>query len=215
MLDLPEKIKKIIEGKKFNKEFLGCSGDDVYNFDNKYILKISDNKKTLRDEFNRINFFNNVSFPSSKCICYIEENNKCYLLRTCINGDSLISDRFLKNPMLLIDVLKSVVDKLKELDKLDCPFKSKNNIGNEFVHGDLCLPNIYVDSNNNFIGFIDVDNSGLGDRWYDYAWLLWSFEYNLKTNLYNDLLLKHLKITFDKNKYFKYIPKDCLSELNK
>ena len=29
-------------------------------------------------------------------------------------------------------------------------------MGQDFIHGDLCLPNIYVDDNNQFLGFIDL-----------------------------------------------------------
>ena len=76
------------------------------------------------------------------------------------------------------------------------------------MHGDLCLPNIYVDDNNNFAGFIDLDNSGVGDKWYDYSWLLWSLEYNLKTKKYNKVLLDRLRLTYNQEKYEKYIPEE-------
>ena len=83
-----------------------------------------------------------------------------------------------------------------------------DNIGNNFIHRDLCLPNIFVNINNEFIGFIDVENSGLGDKWYDYSWLLWSLEYNLKSNKYNNILLEKLKLSFNKEKYNMYILED-------
>lgn len=70
------------------------------------------------------------------------------------------------------------------------------------------MPNIFVNKDNEFVGFIDLDNSGLGDKWYDYSWLLWSLEYNLKSNKYNKILLNKLKLEFDKEKYNMYIPKD-------
>ena len=53
-----------------------------------------------------------------------------------------------------------------------------------------------------------MDNSGLGDRWYDYSWLLWSLEYNLKTDKYNKVLLDRLGLKFDSEKYDEYIPED-------
>jgi len=70
------------------------------------------------------------------------------------------------------------------------------------------LPNIYVNENDEFIGFIDLDNAGLGDKWYDYSWLLWSLEYNLKTDKYNQILLDKLNLEFNKDKYDKYILKE-------
>ena len=109
------------------------------------------------------------------------------------------------NPERLIAILKNVIGVLRSLDKCDCPYKSLDNEGIDFVHGDLCLPNIVVDDNDNFVGFLDVSNSGLGDKQYDYCWLLWSFEYNLKTNQYNELLLKELNINIDSKDYMRYV----------
>ena len=75
---------------------------------------------------------------------------------------------------------------------------------NEFAHVGLCLPNIYVNDNNKIIGFIDLDNAELCDKWYDYSWILWS----LKTYKYNQILLEKLKLEFNKDKYDKYIPEE-------
>lgn len=204
----PRKIEEIVEGLKYDVDKIGRSDDEVYIFEDKYILKVSGDKTRLLDEKERVDFLSGCSIPCSKSICYVEENNRCYYLRTCINGYSLIHRKFMENPELLIDVLVDVICVLRSLDNYNCPFKSKDNIGNDFVHGDLCLPNIYVDENNNFAGFIDLDNCGLGDKWYDYAWLLWSLEHNLKTDEYNKVLLDKLNLKFDKDKYEKYIPED-------
>ncbi len=204
----PESINKYVNNLTYTIDTIGRSEDEVYIFEDKYILKVSDDKERLIREKERIDFleFNNI--PGSKSICYIEENNKCYYLRTFINGESLISKRLINNPDLLIEVLVKVIKVLRDLDNIKCPFKSKDNTGTDFVHGDLCLPNIFVNKDNEFIGFIDLDNSGIGDKWYDYSWLLWSLEYNLKSNKYNNNLLNKLKLEFNKEKYNMYIPED-------
>ncbi len=210
----PKKIEEIVKNTQYTVDSVGRSEDEVYIFEDKYILKISKNKEKLLDEKERIDFLSKCNIPCTQSICYIEENNKCYYLRTCINGYSLINKRFIENPELLINVLVDIVGILRGLDKYNCPFKSKDNIGNDFVHGDLCLPNIYVDEKGNFAGFIDLDNSGLGDKWYDYSWLLWSLEYNLKTDKYNQILLDKLNLNFDKEKYEKYIPEEYRKSKN-
>ena len=204
----PESINKYVNNLTYTIDTIGRSEDEVYIFEDKYILKVSDDKERLIREKERIDFleFNNI--PGSKSICYIEENNKCYYLRTFINGESLISKRLINNPDLLIEVLVKVIKVLRDLDNIKCPFKSKDNTGTDFVHGDLCLPNIFVNKDNEFIGIIDLDNSGIGDKWYDYSWLLWSLEYNLKSNKYNNNLLNKLKLEFNKEKYNMYIPED-------
>ena len=203
----PNEIKKIVNGLPYTIDDIGRSEDTVILFDNKYVLKISNNEERLLREKERIDWLSD-KINGPKSVLFIEENNKTYYLRTYVSGESLISERFIKNPLLLIDVLVDVINILKSLDNINCPFKSTDNIGESFIHGDLCLPNIYVDEKNKFCGFIDLDNCGLGDRWYDLSWLLWSLEYNLKTNTYNKILLEKLNVEFDTNKYNSYIPKE-------
>lgn len=204
----PKVINEYIKNLNYTIDTIGRSEDDVYIFEDKYILKVSIDKKRLLREKERIDYLNFNNVPGSRSICYIEENNKGYYLRTCINGDSLINERFINNPDLLVSVLVKVIKVLRELDSVKCPFKSTDNVGNDFIHGDLCLPNIFVNEENEFIGFIDLENSGLGDKWYDYSWLLWSLEYNLKSNKYNKILLNKLKLSFNKEKYDMYIPEE-------
>lgn len=207
MQNIPIQIKQIIKDLKYKKDNIGRSKDIIYIFENKYILKISNNIDRLKQEYQKMNWLED-KIPSSKSILFIEENNKAYYLRTYIDGETLISDRFVNDPILLIKTITKAVNLLKNLNNYNCPFNSKDNIGNEFIHGDLCLPNIIVNQNNDIIGFIDLDNSGRGDIWYDYSWLIWSFEYNLKTNKYTNLLLNELNIEFNQNKYNLYIPKE-------
>lgn len=207
-MDFPKEIKDIVGNLKYKKDTTGRSGDIVYIFEDKYALKISNIKERLQREKERIDFFNKCNIPSIKSILFLEENNKSYHLMTYLKGYSLIDKKYINNPELLIDTLVKVIKVLRSLDNIDCPFRSTDNDGNDFVHGDLCLPNIYVDENNDFVGFIDVENSGKGDKWYDYSWLLWSLAYNLKTDKYNKLLLDKLNIEFNEEKYNKYIPEE-------
>ncbi len=200
----PPEIMKYIKGLSHARIRNGRSGDKIFNCSNKYLLKISDNKKALKAEQEK-NDWISEHISGSKTVKYIEDNNQAYYLRTYINGHTLIQEQYINDPLRLIKILKNVVSIIRSLDSLDCPFKSFDNKGNDFIHGDLCLPNIVVDDNDNFLGFLDVSNSGKGDKQYDYCWLLWSFEYNLKTDRYNDILLKELKIKIDSSCYLQYV----------
>lgn len=200
----PKEISKYVKNLAFTKDSIGRSDDQVYIFEDKYILKVSSNIETLKNEKEMFDFLSSCNVPGSQSVCYFKDTNKAYYLRTYINGDSLIDSRFINNPMLLIDTLVPIIKVLRSLDSSKCKIKSKGNVGNDFVHGDLCLPNILVDQNNHFVGFIDLGNAGLGDCWYDYASLLWSLEYNLKTKQYNDILLNKLGLKFDEEKYNYY-----------
>lgn len=210
---LPEEIFKYVKNYKYKVDNIGRSDDLVIIFENDYILKISNDKDKLLNEKNKIDYLND-KLPTPKSILFLSNNDKYYYLRTCVNGDSLISDRFIKNPPLLVELLVKAIKLLRKLDNTLVPFKSSDNEGKSFVHGDLCLPNVLVDENNEISGFIDLDNSGLGDAWYDYSWVLWSLEYNLKTDEYHKMLLDKLNILFDINKYNQYIPLEYRKENN-
>ena len=182
-------------------------------FENKYVLKISKDIDKLTKEKDKNDWIcQHIKGPKS--LLLITQNNYNLYLRECLSGKSLISKDIRNNPLVLIDILFDVIIILRSLDDKECPFKSEENEGNDFVHGDLCLPNLFVDDNNKFIGFIDVGNSGKGDKYYDYSWLLWSLEYNLKTNKYNEIFLNKIGVQFKDIKYNEYIPKKNIEELN-
>ena len=199
----PQEISEILKDLPHKRVMSGRSEDKVFVFNDQYVLKISDNIEELRKEKEKTDWLSD-KLLGSKTVKYIEENEKAYYLRTFIKGTSLIQDKFLKNPLLLIVILKDVIERLRKLDQYDCPFVSDTS-GNDFVHGDLCLPNIIVDENNQFAGFIDLSNAGKGDKDYDYSWLTWSFEYNTKTKKYTKTLLNELGIEIDTTKYLSYV----------
>ena len=211
-MEFPNEIKAILVGLSYTKDNIGRSDDTTYIFENKYILKVSKDSQRLLREKEKIDWISNY-IKGPKSLIIIKNDTYNYYLRECLNGESLISKRFIQNPILLIDILCKIIKILRNLDNIECPFKSSESEGNDFVHGDLCLPNIFVNEKNEFIGFIDVENAGKGDKWYDYAWLLWSFEYNLKTNKYNQMLLNKLNINMDMDKYKKNIPIENIEEL--
>ena len=212
--EIPIEIKNIVGNLKYTKDNIGRSEDSVYIFENKYILKISKEIDKIKKEKEKNDWLSS-HICGPKSLVLIIKNSYVYYLRECLSGTSLISENILNNPNLLINIISQIIKALRTLDKENCPFNSEDNIGNDFVHGDLCLPNLFVNDKNEFIGFIDVGNCGKGDKYYDYSWLLWSFEYNLKTNKYNEILMN--KIGINKNifkiKYNEYIPIENQKEL--
>lgn len=56
------------------------------------------------------------------------------------------------------------------------------------IHGDYCLPNVIL-KDWQFSGLIDLGGGGLGSRYLDLFWTLWSLCYNLKSDRYTDRFL--------------------------
>ena len=201
----PNKINEIIKDLDYKVDDIGRSNDYVITFEKKYVLKISKNIDLLKREY-EINEYLNNKIPCTKNILFIIEEEYAYYLRTYLDGYSLIDTKYISNPELLIEALCKTVNVLNSLEKFEkCKYLAIDSIGDSFIHGDLCLPNIYFDEDNNFIGFIDLGSGGLGDPWYDYAWMLWSLEYNMKSDEYNKVLLDQIGNEFDEGKYNEYI----------
>ena len=177
------------------------SGDLVYSIGNKYILKISEELTRLQQEFEKDTWVSN-HIKSGKPIVFIIENNKAFYLREYLEGENLVSPKYLNNPLKLIDLLVeglNLIHNTKVASKeyiLDDKYET-------LIHGDYCLPNILV-KNDKIAGFVDLGDAGIGDPWCDYAWCIWSLEYNLKTKEYTPLLLEKLGIEFDEEKFNKY-----------
>lgn len=198
----PNEIKNLI--KNYNvTEIVDFhrSGDTVYSIGNKYILKVSDDVKRLEEEYNKDYWISNF-IPSPKPIKFILEFNKAYYLREFLDGENLCLKKYLDDPLLLIDLLVEAINLFHQTRVTDKKYIIDKNY-NTLIHGDFCLPNILV-KNNKIVGFIDLGDSGVGDPWCDYAWCIWSLEYNLKTNKYTSLLLDKLGVKFDQEKFNYY-----------
>lgn len=106
---------------------------------------------------------------SSRYNRYIESLNRD------INGGSYDTSFLLNGMKMSREEAWNIMQQNKEL--LTC---------DTFIHGDPCLPNI-IANHGHFNGFIDNGMAGIGDRHIDIFWALWSLEYNLKTDKYNEL----------------------------
>ena len=177
------------------------SNDLVYNIGNKYILKVSDNINRLNSEYEK-DLWISKYINSSKPILFFIENNKAYYLRNYLNGEILCLDKYLENPNLLIDILVKAINILHNTLVDDKKYIIDEGY-NTLIHGDFCLPNILVTNENN-ISYIDLGDAGIGDPWRDYAWCIWSLEYNLNSKDYTPYLLEKLNIKFDEELYKKY-----------
>ena len=202
-MTLPRVIQERIVGKEVTMITQHhCSGDLVYRIGNDYILKISDNKERLLRE-RAVNDFLTGKVGVSETVLFVEEAARGFYLKTMLEGDTLVEEKYLRNPRELVRLLAQAMEMLHSIDISACPLRNPDSEGDCFIHGDFCLPNILV-KDGQISGFIDTEAGGIGDPWMDYAWCIWSLEYNLKTDQYTPLLLDTLGIRFDREKYRCY-----------
>ena len=178
------------------------SGDKVYQVDDTYILKMSENVERLRREM-ALNDYLRGRLPVSETVAFAAEEERAFYLKTMLRGDSLADKKNLQDPRKLVELLVKAVHMFHGVDGSDCPIKCPDSQGSCFVHGDFCLPNRLV-WDGEISGFIDTEAGGLGDPWIDYAWCIWSLEYNLGTDEYTPLLLEGIGIEFDKEIFDYY-----------
>lgn len=177
------------------------SGDLVYALGDKYILKVSNTKDRLLRE-KTVNDFLKGKVPVSESVEYSSKNGTEFYLKTCVEGRNLI-EACLDKPDRLVELLAEALKMYHSVDTENCTLINPDSEGKCFVHGDFCLPNILV-KDGKVSGFIDTEASGLGDAWMDYAWAVWSLEYNLQTKAYTQRLLELLGVDFDREKFLKY-----------
>lgn len=178
------------------------SGDLVYRVGDDYILKVSDNVERLVRE-RTVNDFLTGKVGVSETVSFVTEDERAYYLKTMLRGETLTEKKYLGNPRELVRLLACAMRMLHSIDISGCPVKNPDSEGDCFIHGDFCLPNILAE-NGEVAGFIDTEAGGVGDPWMDYAWCIWSLEYNLGTDRYTGLLLDELGIAFDREKYDRY-----------
>ena len=202
--DIPRILDNYLEGKKIREiNKAHCSKDYVYDVSNQFILKISlDKERTKREK--KINDYLSSKLPVSQSVVYVEDEKYAYYLKTKLIGKTLISKEYLNNPPRLAKLLAKGIRLFHSVDASDCKFKNNFSQGNTLIHGDFCLPNILA-CKDEIVGFIDTEGAGLGDPYVDYAWCIWSFEYNLGSKEFTHLLLKELDIKYDQERANKYL----------
>ena len=210
---LPPVISGIIGNRPLTRRIIGRNSHRVYAVGKDLYLKISSDLVSLRRERDadiwlegklhgglatpRVGAYDEVADPKTGDILG-------YLLTSSVSGTPASSPMYIKEPSRLCELLAEALSIFHSLPREGCPGFSSGTDHQAVIHGDFCLPNILF-YRNRVSGFVDLGQVSVGDPWEDYAWCLWSLEYNLKTNAYNQLLLDQIGISFDEEKYKKYI----------
>ncbi|MCL2048639.1 MAG: aminoglycoside 3'-phosphotransferase [Defluviitaleaceae bacterium] len=154
--------------------------------DGGYFLKCA-SKGALQREALMTRYFHGKGL-AAEVLSYVSAEND-WLLTAKIHGDDCTTAKYLEQPKRLCDIYAERLALLHAADYKDCPIQKEKHAhplkNDTLLHGDYCLPNVIL-NNWEFSGFIDLDNSGVGDRHVDIFWGIWSLEFNLKTDKYRE-----------------------------
>jgi kanamycin kinase len=168
--------------------------------------------ENLEDEAQRLRWAHQfVSVP--EVLEYGSNDSGAWLVTSALPGESAISQRWKADPGTAVRVAGSALRRLHDaLPVSDCPFDwsietrrrsvhpSKTTDPNlsetapgadrlVVCHGDACVPNTLIASNGTFVGYVDLGDLGVADRWADLAVATWSTEWNYGPG-WEDLYLK-------------------------
>ncbi len=159
-----------------------------------YFVKIAE-KGSLAKEAEMAELFKHNGLGVD--IVFYISDEKDYMVTKPAKGED--ATHYLENPERLCEVLADTMRFLHSRPIIEVPvspcvdtYESVHKAGflkqDTFIHGDFCLPNIILDDWK-FNSFIDLGLAGVGDRHIDIYWVLWSLNFNLKTDKYADYFL--------------------------
>lgn len=162
-----------------------------------YYVKIAE-KGSLKQEAELARVFAEKGM-GVEVVSYLSEE-KDYMVTKEAKGEDALASQYLANPEKLCEVLAEAMKYLHSrpiegvplsacMDTYEKAGKEQYMKQDTFIHGDFCLPNVILD-NWKFSTFIDVGLAGVGDKHIDLYWVLWSLNYNLKTDKYTDYFLE-------------------------
>lgn len=144
MLDLPDKIKNIIENETFSFDRVGMSDSSVILFSNS-ILKIQMLNKESENEYQIMKWLQD-KLPVPKVLAYEKDEERNYLLMTKIPGEMSCAEQYMNNPEQLVNLLAEGLKMLWKVDVSNCPYK--NGLEEKLQLAQYNVENNLVDVNN-------------------------------------------------------------------
>ena len=194
--DFPQELHYLFDGATIYDSSSHPTMTTLYS-DLGYYIKYAE-KGALKKDAELGSLFENLGM-GVEVVAYLSEDRD-YLVTKEAKGEDALAPKYLDNPEKLCEVLAKAMKYLHSRPTGGVPVSlcmdiyAKGENGNRlkqdtFIHGDFCLPNIILDDWK-FSTFIDVGLAGVGDKHIDLYWVLWSLNYNLKTDKYTDFFLE-------------------------
>lgn len=191
--DFPDELHYIFENAKVYDSSSHPSATVLYSGSG-YYVKIAENG-SLEKEATMTKLFQSTGL-GVEMVSYISGEKDYMVTKPAIGEDAT---HYLNNPERLCEILAETMKFLHSRSITEIPvslcmdsYKKELKAGvlkqDTFIHGDFCLPNIILD-NWKLSSIIDLGLAGAGDRHIDIYWVLWSLNFNLKTDKYADYFL--------------------------
>lgn len=117
--NLPEDIRKHIEGRSYTIDDIGKSGSKVLIFDD-MVLKITDKSSDDKDAVEMMRWLEG-KLPAPKVVAFEEDDAHSYLLMTRVKGKMCCDRYYMERPDELIPLLAKAIRMFWNVDIKDCP----------------------------------------------------------------------------------------------
>ena len=194
--DFPKELYYIFEGATVYDSSSHPTMTTLYS-DLGYYIKIAE-KGALKKEAELAKLFWEKGM-GVEVVSYLSAGRD-YMITKEAKGEDALAPQYLANPEKLCEALAAAMKYLHSKPTEGLPVslcmdiyakgENTNKLKQDtFIHGDFCLPNVIL-NDWKFSTFIDVGLAGVGDKHIDLYWVLWSLNYNLKTDKYTDYFLE-------------------------
>lgn len=116
---VPSKIRLLIDKKPFIVDDIGMSGNQVLVFED-MVLKIEENPTSMAIQVQVMQWLEGKNLVP-QVLEYEEENGKCYLLMSKMDGEMSCNTYYLEHPDILLKALACGLKMLWEVDTRECP----------------------------------------------------------------------------------------------
>ena len=155
-LQVPSKIRTLIETKPYRVDEIGMSGNQVLIFED-MVLKIEDSSGAIRKQVEVMKWLDG-KIPAPKVLEYEEENGKSYLLMSKIDGSMSCDTFYLEHPQMLLKALADGLKMLWQVDVSECPVVRDL---------DVILKEARFQVENNLVDVENVDPDTFGEKGFE------------------------------------------------
>ena len=139
--NIPQAIRRIIQGQPFTLDGTGMSGSQVLIFP-ELVLKISA-PNPLTDGMLQVMRYLEGRLPAPRVVDFQRDGEKEYLLMTRVQGKMACDVSFLEQPELLLRLLAQAIQMLWQVDAAACP--RSRSLDGELNHARYSLEHGLVD----------------------------------------------------------------------